>query len=196
LGQAEIKIRPENALMPKFIDPKNTAALVDVTQGRVQCQEPGVVELENGVVCLWCRSPGGYAYRAFSEDGGETWSEFKPISEFSMPCGPQSMARLPGGKRIVMLFNDREGVPYGHSQFNWRRPLAIAVSDDNALTWRRHGLLEPETVVSNCYYSICFHKENVIFTYYEGCWKMKGVVDPRNLASLKLKIIKKNFLEV
>ena len=113
-----------------------------------------------------------------------------------MPCGPQSIARLPGSNRLIMLYNDRDGVPYGHGQYHWRRPLTIAVSDDNALTWRRHGLLEPERVPSNCYYSICFHKDNVVFTYYEGIMEMHKVCGPRNLTSLKLKIIKKSYFEL
>ena len=196
LSKTEVRIKPENAIMPKLIDEHNPGALVDVKVGRVQCQEPGVVELPNGKVCMWCRTPGGYAYRAFSEDSGDTWSDYKPITDFSMPCGPQSIARLPGSNRLIMLFNDRDGVPYGHSQYHWRRPLTIAVSDDNALTWRRHGLLEPETVPSNCYYSICFHKDNVVFTYYEGVMEMHKVCAPRNLSSLKLKIIRKSFFEL
>jgi sialidase-1 len=196
LSKTEIKIKPENAIMPKLLDGNNLEKLVDVKVGRVQCQEPGVVELPNGKVCLWCRTPGGYAYRAFSEDDGDTWSDFKPITEFSMPCGPQSIVRLPGSKRLIMLYNDRDGVPYGNAQYHWRRPLTIAVSDDNALTWRRHGLLEPERVPSNCYYSICFHRDNVVFTYYEGIMEMHKVCAPRNLSSLKLKIIKKSYFEL
>lgn len=195
LSGTEIRIKPENTIMPKLIFDGNPGALADVKAGRVQCQEPGVVELENGKVCMWCRSPGGYAYRAFSEDGGDTWSDYRPITEFSMTCSPQSIVRLPGAKRLVMLFNDRDGVPFGHQQYHWRRPLAIAVSDDNALTWRRHGLLEPETVPSNCYYSICFHLDNLVFTYYEGVMEMHGICEPRNLASLKLKIIRQSYFE-
>lgn len=196
LGSSEIRIKPENTVMPKLVCEDSPSALTDVKAGRVQCQEPGVVELADGKVCMWCRTPGGYAYRAFSEDGGNTWSEFKPVTEFSMPCGPQSIARLPGSNRLIMLYNDRAGVPYGHIQFNWRRPLAVAVSDDNAQTWRRHGILEPETVPSNCYYSICFHKENVVFTYYEGVMRTHGVCVPRDLASLKLKIVRRSYFEM
>ncbi|HRU06660.1 MAG TPA: sialidase family protein, partial [Candidatus Brocadiia bacterium] len=178
---AEIQIQAEHVQRPKLVDETNPAALKDVSAGRVACQEPGVQELLDGRVMMWCRTPGGYAYRALSTDGGQTWGPFEPITDFAMPCGPQSIRRLPGSRRLIMLFNDRGGVPYGHPQFQWRRPLAIAVSDDDALTWRRHGLLEPDTIPTHCYYSICFHQGAVLFTYYEGVMRAtpEGFYVPR-----------------
>lgn len=197
-GREEIKVEAANVLFPKLVDPRVPDIVKDIREGHVQCQEPGVVELADGRVFMWCRTPGGYAYGAFSSDGGETWSPFKAISEFAMPCGPQSIMRLPGSGRLVMLFNDRGSVPYGHEQWHWRRPLTIAVSDDNAATWRRHGLLEPDTVPSNCYYSICLHGANVLFTYYEGVMyaTKQGLLAPRNLASLKLKIVRREYFDL
>lgn len=95
-----------------------------------------------------------------------------------------------------MLYNDRQDLPMGNIQFGWRRTLDIAVSDDNAKTWRRLGALEPGTVPSTCYYSICFHKKNVVFTYYQGVMhtSVTGLFAPRNLRSLKLKVIKQRYL--
>ena len=105
--------------------------------------------------------------------------------------------RLPGSRRWIMLFNDRGDLPYGSPQFQWRRPLTVAVSDDEGLTWRRHGLLEPDTAPSNCYYSMAFHGGNVLFTYYEGVMRTnpEGLFCPRNLASLKLKIVRQSYFE-
>jgi hypothetical protein len=193
-GKKEIKIEKRNVIWPKLIDKTRPETTRDIKVGRAACQEPGVVELSDGRVMMWCRSPGGYAFRAFSEDGGETWSPFKAITEFAMPCGPQSIKCLPGSKRLIMLYNDREGIPYNVGQWGWRRPLTIAVSDDDGATWRRHGLLEPDTVPSNCYYSICFQGQNAVFTYYEGVMCVgDGLLGPRNLASLKLKIVRQAY---
>lgn len=198
LGRQEIKIEAENVLPPKLAEAAPAGLTEDIRAGRVQPQEPGVVELADGRVCLWCRTPAGYAYRAFSEDGGETWSPFRPIIEFAMPCGPQSIKRLPGSSRLVMLFNDRSGLPYEHPQYSWRRPLAVAVSEDNAATWRRLGLLEAANVPSNCYYSLCFHSGNAVLTYYEGVMHVTdgGTFEPRNLASLKLKIVRAEYFNL
>lgn len=198
IGAGEIKIDPENVRVPLLMDEKDAGMLDKFKERKIQCQEPGVIELLNGQVMMWCRSNGGYAYRAFSRDNGETWSSFEAIEEFSMPCGPQSIKRLPDTGRLVMLFNDRTGIPFGSPQFNWRRPLAIAVSDDDAATWHRYGLLEPDTVPSNCYYTICILDDRVLFTYYEGVMHTdnNGYYMPRNLASLKLKIVRRDYFNL
>ncbi len=196
---AEIRIKPENVIPPKFIEQKDPEAIRHITEKNIVCQEPGVVELSDGRVFMWCRTNGGYAYHAGSGDGGETWSdEYQAIPEFAMPCGPQSIKRLPGSKRLVMLYNDRSQVPLGAQQFDWRRPLCVAVSDDDARTWRAIGLLEPDIVPSTCYYSISFHNNNLVFTYYEGVMRMvtNGWFIPRNLASMKLKVVKRAFFEL
>ncbi len=195
----EIVILPENVLAPKFIVNNNQEAVRHIVEKNLVCQEPGVVELTDGRVCMWCRTNGGYAYRALSEDGGKTWAQgYQAIPEFAMPCGPQSIKRLPGSKRLLMLYNDRNKVPLGADQFNWRRPLWAAVSDDDARTWRALGLLEPETVPTTCYYSIAFHGDNVVFSYYEGVMQARpdGWFVPRNLASLKLKIVRRAFFDL
>ncbi len=198
LGAREIRIEPANVRRPQLVDKRLPEAWRHIRERQVQCQEPGVVELADGRVMMWCRSNGGYAYRAFTRDGGETWSPFQAIPEFAMPNGPQSIKRLPGGDRLVMLFNDRTGIPMGHLQWSWRRPLAIAVSDDHGATWRRHGLLEPDSVPTNCYYSICFHGARAVFTYYEGVMRTnaEGVYLPRNLASCKLKVVRRKYFEL
>ena len=191
----QIRIEKRKILKPKLMDARNLEAVKAIEEGDVHPQEPGVVELLDGRVLMWCRSPGGYAYRAVSRDGGETWGPYEAIPEFAMPCSPQSIKRIPGSERLIMLFNNRDGIPHGSSQFSWRRPLSIAVSDDDAVTWQLHGQLEPDTVPSNCYYSICFHGEHVIFTYYEGVMHTRrdGSFVPRNLASLKLKIVHRDY---
>lgn len=197
-GREKIKIESRHVILPHIVDASRPDADADIRAGKVACQEPGVVALLDGRILMWCRTPGGYAYRALSSDGGETWGPFEPMLEFAMPCGPQSIKRLPGADRLIMLYNDRAGVPYGHPQFGWRRPLAVAVSDDDAKSWKRHGLLEPDTVPSNCYFSICFQDDNAIFTYYEGVFQTSsgGILAPRNLTSLKLKVIKQSYFKL
>jgi sialidase-1 len=195
---AEIRIQKQDMLPPRAIEHSNADAVAAIAEGDVHCQEPGVIELADGRVMLWSRTTGSYCYRAYSSDGGQTWGPFRAIPEFNTPCSPQSIRRLGNARRMVMLLNDRGAIPYGHLDFFLRRPLLIALSDDDGATWRPHGLLEPESVVSNCYYSICEHGENVVFTYYEGTMgtDKQGRAVPRNLASLKVKIIKRKYFEL
>ncbi len=195
LSKNKIVIEKDNIVMPRKVHEENPAAYKHIQDGWVQCQEPGVVELDNGKVMMWCRTPGGYAYRAYSNDGGNNWGPFTAIEEFLMPCGPQSIKKIPGTDRYIMLYNDRGELPFGHPQFHWRRPLSVAVSDNDRGVWKFHGLLENEDVPSNCYYSICFTGGNVVFSYYEGVMNTdkNGLFRPKNLSSLKLKVVKQKY---
>lgn len=186
-----IPIDPRQTLEPRGLDERFPAGLNLWRDRDVHAQEPGVIELSDSRVLMWARTTGGYAYRALSEDRGWTWGPFQAIPEFSMPCSPQSLARLPGSQRIIMLYNDRAGVPFASPEFHRRCHLSVAVSDDDARTWRRLGLLEPPDSPSNCYASICFQRDMVLFTYYQGVWDNRPGEAPtvRNLASLKLKIV-------
>ena len=188
-------IDPKNVAKPKFIDKTNPDIAKLFKDKKLFCQEPGVVELPDDRVMMWCRSNGGYMYHCFSRDGGLTFTPFKALRTFAMPCGPQSIKRIPGTDRLLMLYNDRHEIPMGDNQFQWRRTLNIAVSDDNAKTWRSLGTLEPNSVLTTCYYSIYFHKKNVVFTYYEGEMRMvpQGKLVPANLRSLKLKVVKQSY---
>lgn len=194
----DIRIQKHRIRPPRFLDQSNASAVKAIAEGDIHSQEPGVIELLDGRVMMWCRAGGGFMYRAYSSDGCLTWSEFEPITELSIPMGPQSIHRLPGGRRMIMLYNDRGDIPFGHPQFYWRRPMSVAVSDDEGKTWRRHGVLEPDWIASNCYYSILPHGDNLVFTYYEGVMHTTGTgyYEPRNLASLKLKIVRRKFFEL
>jgi photosystem II stability/assembly factor-like uncharacterized protein len=145
---------------------------------------------------MWVRSKGGYAYRAHSKDGGETWSPLMAMPEFAMPCGPQSIYRLPGSSRLVMFYNDREGVAFGDPEFQWRTPLCVAVSDDEGATWKRQAQLEDDRV-NYCYLSACFFGDQVLLTYYEGTPTTKrpdGSLHRSNLVSMKIKVLPQSVL--
>jgi hypothetical protein len=186
LGE-EIKIKKENYLKPENIM-ENHDAFEDLT---VVCQEPGVVELENGEIMMWTRTNGGYMYTATSKDGAENWSDFKANPQYTMPCGPQSIKQIPGSNRLVMLFNDRHDEKFGTTKFSWRTPLSIAVSDDNGKSWKSLEDLENKDK-NYCYFSICFTEDSMLTSYYlsgKPTITPEGEEKRRNLASLKIKKI-------
>ncbi len=155
-------------------------------------QEPGVEELPDGRILLYCRTTLGYMYQAYSDDNGKTWSELKAAPEIVSPAAPQSIRRIPGSKRLLCVFNDRRGASFANSDenWNWRTPLTLAVSDDNAGTWRILGNIEDESH-NYCYTSILFFKEKILLTYYESeNAVLDGKPERRNLASLKMLILK------
>lgn len=191
----EIILTAEDIVPPKHVDPEKFNITKEIKIGIGQSEEPGVVELSDGRLMLWCRTGVGYAYRAYSEDRGNTFSSFTPIVEFAMPKGPQSIKVLPHSERLIMLYNDRGELPFGHPQFMRRSPLSLAISDDNGVSWKKYGELESGNIPSNCYFSICFHKDNILFSYYEGNEREAHETQalPEDLASLKLKIIKQDY---
>lgn len=80
-------------------------------------QEPGVVELANGVLWGWARTDLGRQYQFFSRDGGMTWSAPAP-SRFTSPVSPLAMKRIPGTDRLLAVWN-----PYPHSVPRARGPI-------------------------------------------------------------------------
>jgi sialidase-1 len=194
LGKRELRIQPDHVLRPKLVREGDAATGEFLARKRIVAQEPGVIELGDGRVMMWVRTTGGYAYRCYSTDGGDTWSPLQAITEFAMPCGPQSIWRLPGEERLIMLYNDRQGVPFGAPEFMWRTPLSVAASDDEGANWQRHAPLEVDDSVNYCYFSLCFSGERAVCTYYQGVSTVEeGVERRRNLHSLKVKVVATDF---
>ena len=163
---------------------RRPADYVDIA-GRVGADEAGVVECADGSLWMYVRTDKGYIYASRSTDDGESWSPPEP-TELVAPISPASVKRLPGSDDILIIYNDRRGVPISsdwHSEFNWRTPLSSAVSSDNGHTWHSHKLVETDQAKSYCYTSITFHKETTLLTYYVG------EVGGPNLLDLKLKIV-------
>ena len=149
-------------------------------------QEPGVEELVDGRILLYCRTTIGYMYQAYSSNGGETWSELKAAPEIITPCSPQSIRRIPGQNRLLCIYNDRRDIAFAESEiWDWRTPLSVAVSDDNAKSWQILGNIEDDSH-NYCYTNILFLKDKILLTYYES-ENIKEV--RRNLASLKMRIL-------
>lgn len=67
-------------------------------------QEPGVVELPDGVLWAWARTDLGRQYEFFSYDQGETWTAPRP-SRFTSPASPLSMKPIPGSHRLLAVWN-------------------------------------------------------------------------------------------
>lgn len=191
LPKEEIRILPEHYAIPPLLSAADEQKWEAVRQAGVACQEPGAIELSDGRVMMWVRTDGGYVYRCFSSDRGETWSPLTAIADLPAPCGPQSVARLPDGHRLVMVYNDKSGVGFGNERFQWRVPLSVAVSDNEGRTWRSHSDLETDQRHIFCYTSVLFVEDQVLFSYYqsrEGVHRGLGA-----LASLKIKILKHDF---
>ncbi len=186
-----LRILGKNMQPPRCIHPDAGQIWKDGCSYYAKEQEPGVEELADGRILLYCRTYIGYMYQAYSSDNGQSWTELKASSDIVSPCSPQSIRRIPGSTRLLCIFNDRRNVAYGDPEkfWNWRTPLTLAVSDDNAATWRILGNIEDDSH-NYCYTSILFLGDNILLTYYESENTVQdGKPVRRNLASLKMLIL-------
>jgi hypothetical protein len=58
--------------------------------GHISTQEPGVVELKDGRVMLFCRTDAGSQYVSYSADGGDSWSPLE-ASAIRSPLSPATI---------------------------------------------------------------------------------------------------------
>lgn len=125
-------------------------------------QEPGVVELKDGRILMFCRTTLGSQYICHSRDGGDTWSQPEPSALLS-PLSPASIKRIPKTRHLLAVWNDHSG-PHGDG----RTPLTVAISEDEGRTWiRRRNLLDDPTGWY-CYTAIAFVRGHVLLAYNAG----------------------------
>lgn len=134
-------------------------------------QEPGLIQLENGVLWGWARTDLGRQYEMFSMDDGAHWTAAQP-SRFTGPYSPLSMKRLPDG-RLLAVWNP---VPlsnisvenFGPAWNGGRTPLVLAVSADEGQTWCRPVIIEDDPTAGYCYVAIHPMEDAVLLAYCGG----------------------------
>lgn len=129
-------------------------------------QEPGVIELTDGRVLMFGRTAVGHPYRAFSEDGGETWYGLESMANLNAPCSPQSIKRIPETGDLLLVWNNNADESKDHQRR--RTPLTVAISRDEGETWENVKDLETDPARTYSYPSILFLGEEVLFTYYDS----------------------------
>ena len=152
----------------------------------VGLQEPGVLELSDGTLWLYCRTAYGYQYHAFSHDGGHTFSTPEPNLFFTSPDSPMLMKQLSRG--TVAVFNPNGfNCTVTHREI-WgaprRTPYILAVTDgdgsafDNTKTKSIYGgfnpfvdtcyFLEDDTGESYCYPAVLEVEGGFLVAYYHS----------------------------
>lgn len=131
----------------------------------VMLQEPGVVELNEGRLMMFCRTDAGSQYVATSGDGGESWSKPEP-SEIVSPLSPASIERIPSTEDLLLVWNDHRDV--ARELRGKRTPLRIAVSRDEGRTWGPAVTLEDNPHGWFCYTAVEFVDDHVLLAYCAG----------------------------
>jgi Neuraminidase (sialidase) len=150
----------------------------------VVTQEPGLVELKNGHILMFIRTDAGVQYYSKSVDKGLHWSPaFR--STIASPLSPASMARIPGKKDLVLVWNNNDGsIPELKGK---RTPLNIALSKNNGKTWKQIKTLEPDSDGWYCYTAIHFVGQHILLGYLGGSQKKKTRLAQIDLTLLPLK---------
>jgi Neuraminidase (sialidase) len=137
----------------------------------VALQEPGVVELKEGRLMMYCRTDAGSQYVAYSRDGGETWSEFGP-SNIVSPLSPATIRRIPKTGDLLLAWNNHDQV--GEQYRGKRTPFHVAISKDEGKTWQNVKTLADDPDGWYCYTAIEFVGDSVLLGHCAGSRQKDG----------------------
>ena len=132
----------------------------------VWTQEPGVIELMDGRVMMFCRTQVGSQYVTNSSDGGETWTELAP-SNITSPLAPASVKRIPQTGDLLLVWNNVSEPWTGWDTLR-RSPLNAAISRDEGKTWQNVKTIEDDPARWFCYAAIAFLDDRVLLAYAAG----------------------------
>jgi len=127
-------------------------------------QEPGLIELENGRIMLFCRTDSGVQYFSFSDDRGKTWSPVRP-GNIKSPLSPASIERIPATGDLLLVWNNNyKPVRNGGK----RTPYNLAISRDEGKTWQKIKPIESDPAGWYCYTAIEFVNNHVLLGHCAG----------------------------
>lgn len=101
--------------------------------------EASVAELESKLF-MSLRTQLGSIFFCHSEDGGESWT-LPQTTGLGAPESGSCLRRIPGTETLMLIWNDSSYEPL-HHHYGRRRPLAVALSDDQGRSWNRWGDIE------------------------------------------------------
>lgn len=122
------------------------------TPFNVITQEPGIVELKDKRIMMIIRASGGFQYKSYSEDYGNTWS-LAERSVISSPISPASIKRIHKTDDLVLVWNNngKSGAGYFKAK---RSPLTVAISQDEGVTWKNVQNIEDNLNESYAYTAV------------------------------------------
>ena len=130
-------------------------------------QEPGVIELRDGLLWASARTDKMFQSESFSFDGGLHWTVAQP-SRFTSPESPMKIARNPANGDIVAVWNP---IPNYNGRVRtragWgRTPIVYAISKDNGATWGEQRVIEDDPDCGYCYPSVFFTNDGAMLVSY------------------------------
>ncbi len=139
---------------------------------KVIFQEPGIVELKDGRLMMFCRASGGFQQICYSQDQGDTWSAFK-ASNIASPVSPATIERIPQTGDLILIWNNHEKI--AASLRGKRTPFNVALSRDEGKTWEHTKTLENDPNGWYCYTALTFVDDHVLLGHCAGDRRTGGL---------------------
>lgn len=134
-------------------------------ESELLAQEPGVVELQDGRLMMFCRST-DCQLSSYSQDGGETWTALQRSNISQPTTSPASIERIPATGDLLLVWNDGND-PLAAVQPIGRRPFNTAISRDEGKTWQNVRNIGSDPQGWYCYTAIEFAGEHVLLAHCE-----------------------------
>ncbi len=148
----------------------------------VVLQEPGIIELKDGQLMLFCRTDAGVQYFSYSRDMGETWTPIEP-GNIKSPLSPASIKRIPATGDLLLLWNNNyEQVRDGGK----RTPFNLAISRDEGKTWEKIKPVESDPRGWYCYTAIQFIDNHVLLGHCAGDTRTNNGLSTTQITRLSL----------
>ena len=145
-------------------------------------QEPGIIELENDKIMLFCRTESGVQYFSFSNDNGLTWSEIEP-GNIRSPLSPASIERIPETGDLLLLWNNN----YEQGRDGGKRtPYTMAISKDEGQSWEKIKAIESDPAGWYCYTAIEFVDDHVLLGHCAGDTRTNNGLSTTHITRLSL----------
>ncbi len=145
-----------------------TRARIDVPGRLAQefgLEEPGIIELKNGVIWLWARTALSYQYQCFSLDGMNTFTPPEP-SIFTSPRSPMEIYRA-SDQSLWAAYNpvpNYNGRPF--PSWQGRTPFVLRHSTDDGQSWGELYTLEDDPAGNYCYPALIETTDNALLCAY------------------------------
>ncbi|MEZ5106859.1 MAG: sialidase family protein [Draconibacterium sp.] len=148
----------------------------------VKLQEPGIVELKNNRVMLFCRTDKGVQYMSFSDDGCKSWTPIEP-GIIKSPLSPASIKRIPKTGDLLLVWNNNGVDEKGRGN---RTPFNVAISKDEGKTWIKTKTLEDNPDGWYCYTAIDFVGDDVLLGHCAGNRKTNNGLETTQITKFDL----------
>jgi hypothetical protein len=140
-------------------------ASATTVESELLAQEPGVVELKDGRLMLFCRSRDCQLV-SHSSDDGETWSELKRSNISQPTTSPASIERIPATGDLLLIWNNGDDT-LAKRQPAGRRPFTAAISSDEGVSWHHIRNIGADPEGWYCYTAIEFVDGHVLLAHCE-----------------------------